>query len=31
MDEMQANPVLSPENEATLKKISEEFAATGTY
>src|SRR6187455_2730612 len=31
MDAMQANPVLSPENEATLKKISEEFAATGTY
>jgi len=31
MDAMLANPVLSPENEATLKKISEEFAATGTY
>jgi len=31
MDAMQANPVLSPENEATLKKISEEFATTGTY
>ena len=26
-----AKPVLSPENEATLKKISEEFATTGTY
>jgi F-type H+-transporting ATPase subunit alpha len=31
MDGLNANPVLSPENEATLKKISEEFAATGTY
>lgn len=31
MDAINANPVLSPENEATLKKISEEFAATGTY
>src|SRR5512138_207353 len=31
LDAMLANPVLSPENEATLKKISEEFAATGTY
>jgi F-type H+/Na+-transporting ATPase subunit alpha len=31
MDAMQANPLLSPENEAILKKISEEFAATGTY
>jgi F-type H+-transporting ATPase subunit alpha len=31
MDAMQANPVLSPENEATLKKIAEEFATTGTY
>jgi F-type H+-transporting ATPase subunit alpha len=31
MDAMNANPVLSPENEATLKKIAEEFATTGTY
>jgi F-type H+/Na+-transporting ATPase subunit alpha len=31
MDGLNANPVLSPENEATLKKISEEFASTGTY
>jgi F-type H+/Na+-transporting ATPase subunit alpha len=31
MDAIMANPVLSPENEATLKKISEEFVATGTY
>jgi F-type H+/Na+-transporting ATPase subunit alpha len=31
MDGLNANPVLSPENEATLKKISEEFTATGTY
>jgi F-type H+-transporting ATPase subunit alpha len=31
MDGLNANPVLNPENEATLKKISEEFAATGTY
>jgi F-type H+-transporting ATPase subunit alpha len=31
MDAMLANPVLSPENEATLKKISQEFATTGTY
>src|ERR1700754_1408078 len=31
MDAMNANPLLSPENEAALKKISEEFAATGTY
>ena len=31
MDAMNANPLLSPENEATLKKISEDFASTGTY
>jgi F-type H+/Na+-transporting ATPase subunit alpha len=31
MDAMMANPVLSPENEAALKKISEEFASSGTY
>jgi F-type H+/Na+-transporting ATPase subunit alpha len=31
MDAMNANPVLSPENEAALKKISEEFATSGTY
>jgi hypothetical protein len=31
MDAIMANPVLSPENEAALKKISEEFVATGTY
>jgi len=31
MDALNANPVLSPENEAQLKKISEEFATTGTY
>jgi F-type H+-transporting ATPase subunit alpha len=31
MDAIVASPVLSPENEAALKKISEEFVATGTY
>jgi F-type H+-transporting ATPase subunit alpha len=31
MDAINANPVLSPENEAALKKICEEFVATGTY
>jgi F-type H+-transporting ATPase subunit alpha len=31
MDAMNANPLLSPQNDATLKKISEEFATTGTY
>jgi F-type H+-transporting ATPase subunit alpha len=31
MDGLNANPVLNPENEATLKKISEEFGVTGTY
>jgi F-type H+-transporting ATPase subunit alpha len=31
MDAINANPVLSPENEAQLKKICEEFATTGTY
>jgi F0F1-type ATP synthase alpha subunit len=31
MDAMLADPVLSPQNEATLKKIAEEFATTGTY
>jgi F-type H+-transporting ATPase subunit alpha len=31
MDGLNANPVLNPENEAILKKISEEFAVTGTY
>src|SRR6185295_14238689 len=31
MDAMLATPVLSPENEVTLKKISEEFATTGSY
>jgi F-type H+-transporting ATPase subunit alpha len=31
VDAMIANPVLSPENEAALKKICEEFATTGTY
>ena len=31
MDAINANPVLSPENEAALKKICEEFATTGTY
>ncbi|HEX2492271.1 MAG TPA: F0F1 ATP synthase subunit alpha [Steroidobacter sp.] len=30
-DAINANPVLSPENESALKKICEEFAATGTY
>ncbi len=31
MDAINANPVLSPENEAALKKICEEFVTTGTY
>ncbi len=31
IDAINANPVLSAENEATLKKICEEFATTGTY
>jgi F-type H+-transporting ATPase subunit alpha len=31
LDAIQASPLLSPENEATLKKISEEFVASGTY
>jgi F-type H+/Na+-transporting ATPase subunit alpha len=31
IDAMLANPVLSPENEAALKKICEEFGTTGTY
>ncbi len=31
LDAINANPVLSPENEAALKKICEEFASTGTY
>jgi len=31
LDEINANPKLSKENEATLKKIIEDFVATGTY
>ena len=31
LDAINANPVLSAENEAALKKICEEFATTGTY
>jgi F-type H+-transporting ATPase subunit alpha len=31
LDAIMANPVLSPENEAALKKIAEEFATSGTY
>src|SRR5690606_29519563 len=31
LDAINENPVLSPENEAALKKICEEFVATGTY
>jgi hypothetical protein len=31
MDAINANPVLTPENDAALKKICEEFASTGTY
>ena len=31
IDAINATPVLSPENEAALKKICEEFVATGTY
>jgi F-type H+-transporting ATPase subunit alpha len=31
LDAINATPVLSPENEAALKKICEEFVATGTY
>ncbi|HEX7012206.1 MAG TPA: F0F1 ATP synthase subunit alpha [Steroidobacteraceae bacterium] len=31
LDAINANPVLSPENEAALKKICDEFARTGTY
>ncbi|MGH8177686.1 MAG: F0F1 ATP synthase subunit alpha, partial [Steroidobacter sp.] len=31
VDGINAKPVLSPENEAALKKICEEFATTGTY
>ncbi|MFS8607840.1 MAG: F0F1 ATP synthase subunit alpha [Gammaproteobacteria bacterium] len=31
LDAINANPVLNEENEAALKKICEEFAATGTY
>src|SRR5512138_3074880 len=31
MDAINANPVLSPENEEALKKICDEFVATGTY
>jgi F-type H+-transporting ATPase subunit alpha len=31
MQHINAHPVLSPENEAALKKISEEFASSGTY
>ena len=31
LDAINANPVLSPENETALKKISEDFVATGTY
>jgi F-type H+-transporting ATPase subunit alpha len=31
LDAINANPVLTPENEAALKKICEEFATTGTY
>ena len=31
LDAINASPVLSPENEAALKKICEEFATTGTY
>jgi F-type H+-transporting ATPase subunit alpha len=31
MDAINANPVLTPENDAALKKICEEFATTGTY
>jgi F-type H+-transporting ATPase subunit alpha len=31
IDAMNKTPLLSPENEAALKKICEEFAATGTY
>src|SRR5512138_3720540 len=31
LDAINANPVLSPENEEALKKICDEFVATGTY
>jgi F-type H+-transporting ATPase subunit alpha len=31
IDGINSNPVLSPENEAALKKICEEFATSGTY
>src|SRR3954469_16213139 len=31
MDAVNANPVLTPENDAALKKIAAEFASTGTY
>jgi F-type H+-transporting ATPase subunit alpha len=31
IDAINSNPVLSPENEASLKKICEEFAQSGTY
>jgi F-type H+/Na+-transporting ATPase subunit alpha len=31
MDAIQANPQLTPENEAALKKICEEFTSSGTY
>jgi F-type H+-transporting ATPase subunit alpha len=31
IDAISANPVLSADNEAALKKICEEFATTGTY
>ena len=31
LEAINAKPVLSPENDAALKKLCEEFAASGTY